>query len=419
MRKILLFFTTIFCLLILPVSAETQYLTLTPSPNSGEIKGINAGNKPSFEIKFSTSDIPISATIQAARLHYSQTGVSGGLLRLIDRYSADVIDSRNMDRQGSFESTALLSYLQKWKTNPNQNLGVLWQTTALGDSDQIAISEISLDVDFTIPDKDFPTFNDISPNEIGSNYVAITVITDELTYVNVNYGKTSLYGQQYTTDNTIATTEHNVFIDNLMSGVTYHFRVNATDLAGNKTNSTDLVFSTLNDFDPNDNSQSIDLSLSTPSNFRVMPVYKANTVKVYLSWDSATEKNIRGYYLYRANETDKKFTEYKTLSNKETSFIDDDVQLNSKYYYYLRSFSDQNLSPKTSEKAAVIPAKAPTSTDTSSTTLQTFLFILAATGLILFMFYLMIKVGRKLEKTKSKHLTNVLKDPTFYTNDQN
>ncbi len=82
--------------------------------------------------------------------------------------------------------------------------------------------------------------------DVGFNYATILWKTNELTTGNVDYGTTQNYGKQL--KETKIDTSHQVTLENLTAFTAYHFRVSATDTAGNgPIQSSDFQFKTLSD----------------------------------------------------------------------------------------------------------------------------------------------------------------------------
>jgi hypothetical protein len=395
------------------VSAETISTSISPKPNYGTVTGVNSGNVQSFDIKFDLSEIPKGSIITTAKLMYAQSAVSTGILRFIDKNSTEVIDSQNLNTKGDHESNTWLNTVQKWFVGPDKNMGVLIQASLLGETDKITLWGIILDVEYVQPDNTAPAILDANVYETGTEYAKIRISTDETVNVKIDYGKTSLYGQSVISDNTEHQTEHDIQLDHLLSGVTYHYKITLTDASSNKLTSEDMVFQTLSDFDINSTHSKVDINLSSPKTIKTDIIYKDQSVTISISWEASTESTIKGYYLYRATEIDNKYVEYKVLGPKENSYIDEDVTLGKKYNYYVRAFSDNAISPKSNEKTVQIPTKLPEGT-AAPTTLQNFLFVLAVASMILFIFYLFIKIRDKYEGTQKKHLRNVLKDPDYF-----
>ena len=81
---------------------------------------------------------------------------------------------------------------------------------------------------------------------VGFNYATIFWKTNELTTGQVDYGATQSYGKQL--KETKIDTTHRVTLEDLTARTTYHFKISATDTAGNgPVRSDDLSFKTLSD----------------------------------------------------------------------------------------------------------------------------------------------------------------------------
>ena len=418
MRKC--FLVAILIGLLLPfssVKAETTTVSITPDITAGQLAGADAGNIPSFDIKFTLdavdSSLPTTAIIQSAKIMYTQAGISGGLLRIIDKYTADVIDSKSMTTTGQYEITSALSYVRHWFSLPSQNLGLLFQASSLATTDTISINDIQLQIEYSLPDLIPPALNGDIKVDVGTSTAKISVTTNEPTFVNLDYGSTSNYGQKFVTDNVEPSIDHLIVLENLSGGSTYHYKINMKDAANNPSSTLDLTFETLSDLDTT-GSKPVDQSLKAPQEFQVDTVYTFGKVQASLSWNPSNESGIDGYIIYRADEITKKFAEYATLDLKTNTYLDSDVKLGETYYYYVRSYSDLVISPKSDEKSITFPATIPNQIIEQPPTLQTFLIILAAASLIIFVFYVFIKIIQREEDKKSKHLRNVLKDPEHY-----
>jgi len=92
----------------------------------------------------------------------------------------------------------------------------------------------------TIP----PTISEIRITEIGQNRATISWLTDESSNSLINHGLSSNYGQLAgQLDNFIST--HQVVLDRLIVGTTYHFQIVSLDKAGNRAVSPNQTFATL------------------------------------------------------------------------------------------------------------------------------------------------------------------------------
>jgi hypothetical protein len=396
------------------VRAESIPTSISPEPNYGTVTGVNSGNIQSFEIKFDLSEIPKGSIITSAKLTYAQSAVSTGILRFIDKNSTEIIDSQNLITKGDHESNTWLNTVQKWFIIPNRNMGVLIQASLLGVDDKITIWGMNLELEYILPDNTAPAILDANVYETGTEYAKIKISSDETVSIKIDYGKTSLYGQSVISDNIEHQQEHDIQLDHLLSGVTYHYKITLSDAFDNKLVSEDMVFNTLTDFDINSTNSKIDINLASPKTIKTDIIYRDQSVTISISWDPSTESTIKGYYLYRATEIDNKYVEYKVLGPKENSYIDEDISLGQKYNYYVRAFSDNAISPKSNEKSVQIPINLPEGNTAAPTTIQNFLFVLAVASMILFVFYLIIKIRDKYEGSQKKHLRNVLKDPDYF-----
>ena len=418
MRKCILF-AIIAGLLLIPSRALGEISTVSiPSDTvAAELAGSDVGNIPSFQIKFALdsvdSTLPTNAVIQTATIVYTQAGVSGGLLRIIDKYSADVIDSKSMATAGQYEITSALSYVRQWFSLPSHNLGLLFQSSAMNATDLLTFGQMELHIEYTMPDLTPPSLDGDIIVEVGTSTAKIYVISNEPTFVNINYGRTSNYGQTFVTDNIEPTINNLILLENLTSGSTYHYMVKMKDAANNLASTLDLTFDTLTDFDIT-GSKPVDQSLKAPQELHVDNVYIYGKAQASLSWNPSNEAGIKGYIIYRADDVTKKFTEYVTLDIKTNTYMDTAVNLGKTYYYYVRSFSDLVISPKSEEKSATFPTTIPDQIPEQPPTTQTFLITLAAASLVIFAIYIIAKIVQKEEERKSKRLRNVLKDPEHY-----
>jgi hypothetical protein len=88
-----------------------------------------------------------------------------------------------------------------------------------------------------------PVISGINVSGTTTESAIVTWTTDQPSDGLVEYGTTTAYGS-FANDSTF-TTSHSVTLENLSSGVTYHFRIKATNGYGMSVTTTDNVFSTL------------------------------------------------------------------------------------------------------------------------------------------------------------------------------
>ena len=102
------------------------------------------------------------------------------------------------------------------------------------------------------PDKSPPVIAGVSVINQGKSFVTIIWYTDEASSSQVEYGKTINYGFRAPTQpqndpsngTSTGTTRHSVYIQNLVPGSIYHYRVKSKDAGGNETVSGDNTFKT-------------------------------------------------------------------------------------------------------------------------------------------------------------------------------
>jgi peptidoglycan hydrolase-like protein with peptidoglycan-binding domain len=93
------------------------------------------------------------------------------------------------------------------------------------------------------PDVTPPVISTISTGSIVSSSATISWTTDEAATSQVIYGLTSAYGATTTLDSSLITS-HSVALSGLTPSTTYHYEVISSDSSGNKSTSTDQIFTT-------------------------------------------------------------------------------------------------------------------------------------------------------------------------------
>ncbi len=102
------------------------------------------------------------------------------------------------------------------------------------------------------PDNRAPVIANVSVINQGKSFATIVWYTDEAASSQVEYGKTMNYGFRSPTQpgndpyagTSTGVTSHSIYIDHLVPGSIYHFRVKSRDAAGNETISEDRTFKT-------------------------------------------------------------------------------------------------------------------------------------------------------------------------------
>lgn len=87
-----------------------------------------------------------------------------------------------------------------------------------------------------------PGFTSITIGNVGESTASLSWVTNEETTCTVQYGLTTSYGSTKAAQ--IGVKTHSIILTGLTANTTYHFRIVATDLAGNVSNSIDYNFFT-------------------------------------------------------------------------------------------------------------------------------------------------------------------------------
>ena len=90
-----------------------------------------------------------------------------------------------------------------------------------------------------------PIISDVATSSITSWTATITWTTNENATSTVAYGLTTSYGSASSSDIFASSSpSHSITLHNLLPSTTYHFRVESTDISGNRATSTDYTFHT-------------------------------------------------------------------------------------------------------------------------------------------------------------------------------
>ena len=95
----------------------------------------------------------------------------------------------------------------------------------------------------TPPDTTPPVISGVASSNLTTTGATIGFTTNELAYHQVEYGLTAAYGTT-TTLHSMLMTSHSQVLAGLTPGTVYHYRVRATDAAGNSSMSGDFTFTT-------------------------------------------------------------------------------------------------------------------------------------------------------------------------------
>ena len=95
----------------------------------------------------------------------------------------------------------------------------------------------------TPPDNTPPVISDVASSNLTTSGATIGFTTNELAFHQVEYGLNALYGTS-TALHAMLMTSHSQVLTGLTPGTVYHYRVRATDLAGNSSMSGNFTFTT-------------------------------------------------------------------------------------------------------------------------------------------------------------------------------
>jgi hypothetical protein len=185
---------------------------------------------------------------------------------------------------------------------------------------------------FTTLDTVAPIISGVMVENVDSDSAVILWTTDEISSGAVGYGLTGGY-ESGISMSAIFSTSHQLSLSDLIGNTVYHFRVTATDPAGNESSSTDFTFTTSKD-------------TSVPSNvlnFRADP----GETYMILSWTNPTDRDFAGVHIMRSA------TEYPRTPGEgtvvfhglATSAVDRGLMQGTSYYYTAFSYdTSENFS---------------------------------------------------------------------------
>lgn len=417
-----------------PLSAqaiEDQTFTSTSTPNSGTVSGIDVDNIRILNFGFDFTEVPISAEVSQVAFTYDQINKSTGIVQLIDQNSTSIIDSATLNSPGSKTSLRFNSTVQGWINNPESNQGLVFKASGLENNDEVVFSNLSFEITYTVPDKEAPEAIYLFVDTKSDSSVEIKWRANEPVVVKVEYGKTikSLSSQGFSSE---YLDSDSLLIKGLTPGVTYHYKLTLKDTSGNITETEISNFQTslgvqrvLGELqtiaDPS--------VLAPPELLNLEPVVQSDEYHLDLAWSHSTTNDFDGYIIFRSTNNKTDYQEYHRTAADVSFFIDDSVEPEQTYYYFVRAYKDNLISEKSPEKGLFMPPLPDDVNEGSSTTTTnnifsvTVLIIAAIAGFILVTVYGLSKVikkvtSRKTKKMKSGYgLKNVLRDPEYYTAD--
>ncbi|KKQ05428.1 MAG: Cytochrome C family protein, partial [Candidatus Moranbacteria bacterium GW2011_GWF1_36_4] len=185
-------------------------------------------------------------------------------------------------------------------------------------------------------DSQAPDISSIQAVLIGKNQALINWTTNEVSTSKVRYGKTENYSSTMT-ENTDMVTNHNVLLEDLDSGTTYHYQVVSKDASANSDESGDYTFKTLGAAtEDTDLAGFITGAYTAPDiSSASASVSKTLSNSVTVSWK--TDKEATSVVVYKpegGNYKDQGDTTTLTTNHEITI---NDLSPNTKYTFYVKS----------------------------------------------------------------------------------
>lgn len=217
-------------------------------------------------------------------------------------------------------------------------------------ADAVGNSAASGDYTFTMPcDTTPPVISNVQAVNITDTGAVIQWNTDEPATSLVEYGTDASYGNTATAQGLV--TSHNVPINGLAPGTTYHFRVISQDAYGNTSVSGDYAFTTLQDSTP-------------PGNVTLTAT--AGDAQVQLDWTIPLDPDYAGVRIVRKTDGYPTGPNDGTLiyQGTGTSFLDTSVVNGTTYYYgaYAYDFNGNFASGALASATPQAPPQPPTPT---------------------------------------------------------
>lgn len=398
---------------------EKTSLSLPFNPEGVTLQGKDKGGKLSAEVSIDLKEVPPSAEIVSATMNYTQAGISGGLMRILDKRSVSIVDSTALGQEGMKSISRVDSLIQDWIKHPENNLGFIFQTSELEPDAEVVFSELKLNLEYTVPDKTKPEITKLDLSVVNQSTVRLSWETNEPVVVFAEYGKTSNYDRK--TNNTEEYKESDTLIvEGLSSDLTYHLRFSVTDQSGNTTQSQNIVFTTNSG---NITNQSGAGAILAPRLLNRELRSTSSGYVVDLAWSKSGSDNIMGYLVYR-NLGDGPYNELSRLDKSVTRYSDTKAESGAVYNYYVVAYSGTEQSSKSPVITVEVPGSGVLGLNTmfheGNRSLAVF-FMLSGLLIIFGMFYFVrkkiqanIALNEKLKRHQRLH--NYLHDPDYYIN---
>jgi peptidoglycan hydrolase-like protein with peptidoglycan-binding domain len=209
-----------------------------------------------------------------------------------------------------------------------------------------------------------PVISDVTAISLGLNEVTIAWSTDELAVSHLRYGATSALGSTVPLDAS-ALLVHSAVITGLNSGTTYHYCIDATDVAGNSRESCGHTFTTEPEAIPVD---------TMPPVISLVTLDSITTSSIAIHW--TTDEVGNGYVEYGTTLDYGSETPLSTALSMEHSVTLSGLSPDTEYHYRIVSSDEAGNTIKTpdntftTEPLATVeaPAPEPTPTPVATTT---------------------------------------------------
>jgi hypothetical protein len=428
MKKFLSLISIIFILVISSFSihgnikAESNFTNeIYGVPFSVTLNGTLNEISVNFDISGLRKDINIVNS--SIKLNQDQDLTDTSLIKVLGSQNDDILSVTS----GSLKGAKTLTGLARFTKFDQTTNTVTFRLKVDNLDKEIKLSDITLILEYTVTDKIAPKIQSIQILEETNDTALITWETDEQTKSSVWYGKTSNYTKSVNSDTSSLVPDSNppiyrysVLIMNLSPGITYHFQVAAEDIAGNVTKSNDNTFITKLDIasiqvlGENDT-----VGLKKIEGIVGELFFEDNKYTFEVTWLKSEDSNIDGYILYRkVGEED--MIRYAEIESDKTKYIDTDIIEGKEYSYFIRSYRDEIVSPK-SDQLQILAVKDNISNRANSQTnelidvAKIISFVAALTMFALVCgYFIMKKLGKFVKEvfTMDKR-KNLFRDPKF------
>ena len=423
MRKLvsLLLITLIFAAFTVPAAAVNMSLVIASAPTRYTFEGANLSNSTRTDLSFDLTTLPLAAEISSASLKYTQEGISGGILYIINKQDSDILDTKSLNSAGDISVAGLRALVDSWRLTPSLNQGFTLQAATLGGNDTVLLKNINLEIAYILNDKEAPGLLNVIVDGVTESTATVFWESSEPSTAGLKYGKTSNYGSEAKGTET-ADIAGSITLTGLNPGVTYHLQLEIKDEGGNKTVSGDKTFVTSLKGKQVLGENTVDPSKIAPPKLLSLEINKNSPVReVSIAWQAAREQDIDGYIVLRSREGFDAYQEIRRVDTLTFFFSDKDIEPENTYYYTVRAFKGQENSINSEELAISVPSVIDSNIRVTpaqpNPLTNTILALLAVSGFTLLILYLVAKLiagmlrrkGKKKKKSK-----NILHDPDFY-----